>query len=114
MKDDDVIPILEIMAEMDEDKKVRRDRSRAAYTAEVAPESPGSDWTLRGLSEEDMGALSLTLQVRQEQAESWEAERWARIVRAVHQAVNQDEDPCAPGGSCRCPAGEADCGRSQP
>lgn len=51
-------------------------------------EGPVSAWTLAGLTEEDMGALSLTLQLRQEQAEPWEAETWDRIVGAVRQALN--------------------------
>ncbi|WP_145500854.1 hypothetical protein [Streptomyces sp. CFMR 7] len=52
---------------------------------------PLCDWTLPGLSEEDMGALSLALQVRQHlAAEPWETERWARIVEAVRQAINQE------------------------
>jgi hypothetical protein len=67
-------------------------------------EGPAKSWTLRGLSEEDMGALGLALQVRQEQAQAWEADRWARIITAVRQAVNEDSS------HPKC----AECGKAMP
>lgn len=50
-------------------------------------------WPLRGLSAEDMGAMTLALRVRQEKAEPGEADQWQRIVGAVEQAVADAQEP---------------------
>ncbi|MGW4446439.1 hypothetical protein [Streptomyces sp. NPDC004682] len=90
MKDEDLIPLVQPMAGMDEANEERRARIRAAYRAGTGAEETGKDWTLRGLTEEDMGALGLTLQLRQEQALPLEADRWQRIIKAVRQAVIEE------------------------
>lgn len=50
-----------------------------------------ADWVLRGLTEDEMGSLSLTVRLRQEEAGEWEAPRWARIVEAIQHAVEVAE-----------------------
>jgi hypothetical protein len=64
---------------------------------QAGSEGPAKSWTLRGLSEEDMGALSLTLQVREHQAQHPTDEAaYGRLVASVQQAVNEDQEQREP------------------
>lgn len=53
---------------------------------------PGQDWVLRGLTEEDMGALSLLIQLRVEQAEPWESAAWQRRFAAFQRAMEEQAE----------------------